>query len=259
MQTITASASDNVAIQKVQFWAGSTYLGNDTSAPYTRSWDTTGVANGVYSLKARAIDTAGNFADKNITVVVTNGDVTAPSVALTAPENGATVSGMVSITAMATDATAVQKVQFWAGSTYLGFDSSAPYTRSWDTSALPDGSYTLRARAIDWSGNSADHTIVVSIGAADETPPTVSFLSPDDLDVVSGTITIDADASDDVGISKVRVWVDSTYMGYDASAPYSWSWDTTAFANGTHTIRVQAVDLSGNLSANVTITVTVSN
>jgi hypothetical protein len=48
-------------------------------------------------------------------------------------------------------------------------------------------------------------------------------------------------------------------MGYDASAPYSWSWDTTAFANGTHTIRVQAVDLSGNLSANVTITVTVSN
>ena len=53
---------------------------------------------------------------------------------------------------------------------------------------------------------------------------------------MSGTISITATATDNLGVEKVRFYVDNAYLGYDASAPYSKSWNTTLFANGTHIV-----------------------
>jgi len=257
--SFAADASDTQGLQKVQFWSGGTYLGYDSTAPYTRSWDTTAFPNGKHVLRARAVDWANNWTESTITVTVINPDATPPTVSITDPLDGATVSGTVSFAADASDTQGLQKVQFWTGSTYLGYDSTAPYTRSWNTTTFVNGTHVLRARAVDWANNWTETTITITVNNADATPPTVSITDPLDGATVSGTITIAASASDNVGIQKVRFWVDGTYLGYDSTAPYTRSWNSASVSNGSHTVRVQAVDLANNVSSDYTITINVSN
>jgi hypothetical protein len=60
-------------VSKVEFFAGSTLLGTDTTSPYSFDWNTTGVANGGYSLTTKAFDAAGNVgASAAVSVTVSN-------------------------------------------------------------------------------------------------------------------------------------------------------------------------------------------
>jgi hypothetical protein len=254
--SITANATDNVAVSKVRFWAGSTYLGYDTSFPYSKAWNTAAGPNGSYVIKAQAFDTSNNVTTVQIAVTVVNADSTPPTIAITSP-GGAT--GTANINVSASDTQGLQKVQFWVDSTYLGYDASAPYSKSWNTTLLTDGTHTVRARAVDWANNMTETTMSVVVANDDTTAPAVSIASPLDGGTVSGVVSIDASPTDDLGVQKVQFWVDSTYLGFDASSPYSRSWNSASVANGTHTIRVRAVDWAGNVSSDVTITVTVSN
>jgi hypothetical protein len=102
-------------------------------------------------------------------------------------------------------------------------------------------------------------TTTVVVANNDSTPPAVSIVSPLNGANVSGVVPIDTAPTDDLGVQKVQFWVDSTYLSFDASSPYSKSWNSVSVANGSHTIRVRAVDWAGNVSSDVTITVTVSN
>src|SRR5262249_40883482 len=52
--TITASASDNVGVTRVEFYDGATLMGTVTSAPYTFAWSFTATNNGAHSWSARA-------------------------------------------------------------------------------------------------------------------------------------------------------------------------------------------------------------
>jgi regulation of enolase protein 1 (concanavalin A-like superfamily) len=70
---IRANASDDTAVARVTFYAGSSRIATDSSSPYSASWDTTTVANGLYDLHARVEDFAGNGADSAaVTVRVAN-------------------------------------------------------------------------------------------------------------------------------------------------------------------------------------------
>ena len=85
---------------------------------------------------------------------------------MTAPANGATVSGNVALTATASDNRGVAKVEFWASGKLLGTDTAAPYSYSWNTRKL-SGSQTITARAYDAAGNMATSAPVsVTIGGS---------------------------------------------------------------------------------------------
>jgi hypothetical protein len=151
---LTANASDTGSgVEKVRFWVGSTYLGYDGSAPYSKSWNTATVPNGRHVVTFRALDWAGNVTTRTITVTVINPDTTPPAISITAPAAGSEVSGITSITADASDSQGLQKVRFWAGSQYLGYDTTAPYTVLWNSAASPNGIVVLRADAVDWANN----------------------------------------------------------------------------------------------------------
>src|SRR6266496_4261605 len=105
---VTASASDNVGVAGVQFRLDGVNFGaEDTSAPYSIAWDTTTANNGSHTLTARARDAAGNTTTSGaITVTVSNGpppDTTPPTVSITSPLSGTTVSGTINVTASASD------------------------------------------------------------------------------------------------------------------------------------------------------------
>ncbi len=60
--TLTASASDNVGVTKVEFYVDGVLKGSDTAAPYSLAWNTTGVATGPHTIRSKAYDAAGNAA-----------------------------------------------------------------------------------------------------------------------------------------------------------------------------------------------------
>lgn len=150
-------------MHKVRVWVGSTYLGYDQVPPYTRQWNTTGYLNGRHTIKVQALDLAGNSTVKTIVVTLINPDSTPPSVAITAPADGATVSGTVALAASASDAAGMQKVRFWADGVYLGYDSAAPYTVNWNSAAAANGSRVIRAEAVDWANNTTSTTVTVDV------------------------------------------------------------------------------------------------
>jgi len=76
---------------------------------------------------------------------------------------------------------------------------------------------------------------------------------------VSGTVTIEATAGDNVGVSEVRFLADGTPIGSDLTAPYAFDWDTTAVSNGDVTLTAEAVDARGNTGTSNAVVVTVAN
>jgi hypothetical protein len=92
-------------------------------------------------------------------------DTTRPTTSLTAPAAGATLTGTVTVSANASDNVAVTRVEFYAGSALIGTDTSAPYSISWNTTGVTNGSYALTSKAYDAAGNvgtSAARTVTVS-------------------------------------------------------------------------------------------------
>jgi hypothetical protein len=87
----------------------------------------------------------------------------------------------------------------------------------------------------------------------------VSISSPANGATVSGTITVNASASDNVGVVGVEFFLDGVRGGDDTTAPYSVPWDTTGTANGQHTLTAVARDAAGNRTTSAAVTVNVSN
>ena len=184
-------------------------------------------------------------------VTATAADTTAPTVSVTSPASGATVSGTITVTASASDNVGVVGVQFYSNGAALGAeDTTAPYSVSANTTTVANGSYTLTAVARDAAGNrttSAPRTVTVSNTAADTTPPTVSVTSPASGATVSGTVNVTASASDNVGVLGVQFYSNGTALGAeDTTAPYSVSVNTTTVANGSYSLTAVARDAAGN-------------
>jgi len=100
----------------------------------------------------------------------------------------------------------------------------------------------------------------VTVGSADVTPPSVSITAPTAGATVSGTVTIAATASDNVGVAGVQFKLDGATLGAeDVAAPYSLSWNTTGAANGSHSLTAVARDAAGNTTTSSAVAVTVSN
>lgn len=96
----------------------------------------------------------------------TPADTTPPTVALTAPLDGTTVTGVTQVTASAADDVGVSRVEFYLNGALQGSDSTSPYSLAWEPSTLARGSYTWTAKAYDAAGNvqqSAAVTVTVPI------------------------------------------------------------------------------------------------
>lgn len=106
------------------------------------------------------------------------------------------------------------------------------------------------ARAVAMAMNTA--------GYVDTTAPAVNFLSPGNGGTVAGTTSVQIAASDTGGIASIMLSLDGVQIGSYSSSSATWTWNTTAATNGTHTLTAIGTDASGN-KATTSITVTVYN
>lgn len=94
----------------------------------------------------------------------------------------------------------------------------------------------------------------------DTQPPTLSISSPSNGATVSNTITVSANAADNVAVTGVQFKLDGANLSAeDTSSPYSVSWDTTTVTNGSHILTAVARDAAGNQTTAAQVNVTASN
>lgn len=108
----------------------------------------------------------GSFSEpsENLFISVpTVADTTPPTVSITSPVNGSTIrrSALLTITASASDASGVARVEFRVNGVLKCTDTVAPYTCAWQVPSAKKTSYTLNAKAFDTAGNFADSTVSV--------------------------------------------------------------------------------------------------
>ena len=239
---VSASASDNVGVAGVRFLLDDQPFGAEmTAAPYQQTWMTATVPNGSHVLTALARDAAGNESSSTVNVTVSN-DSAAPTVALTNPPAGSTVSGTVTVMAIASDDLEVFGVRFTVDGVPLGDeDTVAPYEVTWTTTAAANGPHVVAAVARDAAGHQTSASATVTV-TNDTAPPTITLTNPTDGATLGGVTTLFASASDDVGVVRVQFKIDGALVGIDTVAPYELLWNTLDAANGAHLITAVALD-----------------
>src|SRR5687768_3613719 len=184
-------------------------------------------------------------------------------VTISAPGNGATVGGTTTISASVqiVGALTVQGVQFTVDGVNVGAeDTSTPYSIAWNTRTASNGSHTIRAVARDLLGVRWTSDPVTVTVFNDVTPPAVSISAPAAGSMARGTVTVSANASDNVGVTGVQFRLDGAPLGAeDTAAPYSVAWNTVAASNGPHTLTAVARDAAGNTTTSGAVSVTVDN
>ena len=177
-----------------------------------------------------------------------------PTVDITNPTDGATVSGTVVITAEATDDDGVTQVEFFVDATSIDIDTSAPYGVAWDSTTFADGLYIITATATDTTGQTASDSIMVLV-FNENSPPIVVITNPFDGDTFPSGSSIlfegmasdfeDGDLTDNIG------WISSIDGPIGTGGSFF-----AILSDGSHTITAEVTD-SGGESGIYSITVTV--
>ncbi|GAL83341.1 hypothetical protein MYP_567 [Sporocytophaga myxococcoides] len=243
-------------IVKVEYFNGTTKIGESTTTPFSFTWKN--IPLGTYTITAKATDNIGGTTTSlPIQFSITNSP---PVVNITAPLNNAKFSPGANITIDATAADedgSISKVEFFYNtSNLIGSDNTAPYSINWNN--VPEGNYTITARATDNAGATATTTINITVV---NNLPTVKITSPANLSVyeTGADIEIKAEALDSDGsISKVVFYNGTAILGEDLTGPYSYTWENVR--NGTYSITAVAYDNLGkqNVSAAIKIVVNVT-
>ena len=213
--------------------------------------------NHAYYFAVTAVNSAGvESAYSNIVPIA---ELAPPTVSISSPSSNAALSGTVSVTASASDNVGVTRVEFYVNGALQYTDSSTPYLYSWNTTSIASGAYTVSAKAYDAAGNVGSSSNVSVTVLNDTTAPVVSLSSPGNNSTLSGTVAVTASASDNVGVTRVEFYGDGALLSAGNVAPYSYSWNTTLLANGSHTLSAKAYDATGNVGQSATFTVAVNN
>jgi hypothetical protein len=169
---VRATASDDRGVVGVQFRRDGVLLADDTTSPYTTTWNTTSVTDGPHTITATARDAAGNTGVATVQVTTENTDTDGPTVAITSPAAASTATGVIAIAANATDSSGVSQVQFKVDGANIGpADTSSPYSTQWGSINVPNGSHTLTAVARDALGNERTSAgVAVNVDNQDGTP-----------------------------------------------------------------------------------------
>ena len=230
--TLTLSASDTQGpVTQMRFSNDGTTFSAAEAYATSKSWALTS-GDGTKTVYVQYRDAAGNWSTAATDSIVL--DTTAPSTsAITAT---VVTSSSVTIT-WTTNEPSTSQVDYGPTTSYgstTPLDSSLVTSHSVTLTDLTPGSiYNFRVRSSDAAGNEAlsgNNTF-----PPDTTAPTVAITAPSLNATLSGTVSIDANASDNVGVGGVQFLVDNVALGgEDTSSPYSVSWDTTTVTNGSH-------------------------
>ncbi|HIF82466.1 MAG TPA: hypothetical protein EYQ37_01155, partial [Candidatus Marinimicrobia bacterium] len=269
MVNITAIASDNVSINRVEFYHNYELEFLVTSYPYQYEWNSTNVEDDSEHIwYVKAFDTSeNNTQTQPIAVFVDNEDDIPPTGFILYPYAGQTVSGVVQIQVSVSDNLGIDQVEFFIDGNTEGTNSEYPYSHDWNTElAAEDDEHVISITITDLGGNSTDVSPIavlvnnVVTPGDDTTPPVLAILTPISSQTVGDTVLISGFAIDNMGIADVKFYVDDELVATVSDSPYTHNWVTYELSNGSeHVIQMTATDLSANQTTAQPVVVTVQN
>lgn len=231
-------------------------LGTVSASGGTATLDWTGLAGSTeYEWYAAVSDGTNNIGSNTRSFATASN--AAPTVSLTSPAEASTVvlPAQVSFAATAADSDGtVAKVEFFAGATKVGEDSTAPFAFDWTAIS---GTYALTAVATDSQGATATSSIVyITVTNPANVPPTVSITAPaTGFSTENNTLAISATAADTDGVvTKVEFYEGSTKLGEDTTSPFTYNW--TGITVGTYSLTAVATDNDGGVTTSAVVSVT---
>jgi len=235
--TLTADATDDIGIAKVEFYLNDVLVSTDTVAPYTLQREFTSIDdNGkLFAFTAKAYDTSDKVTTSNqvvIRVEMLPPDEVNPEVTLTVDQDTVVEPSMVTLTADATDDRGVDRVEFYRGEEMIGMRDAAPYEFATALAYADNGSVTFTAMAYDAAGNVGSSSAVTI--TVDIPPPPVTndlVLSGDLLQAMN-----DAIAAADSGVTESGKRVAAANALINAMAP---NHTLSIFRDGVEIIRAE--------------------
>lgn len=262
--TITADATDAVGITKVEFWHATvgTKIGEDVLSPYSIDWDTTSVSDGTHDIWAVAYDNAGHQSSSthiNITI-----DNTKPVSTFNSPETNSFWKGGIVISGSSTDIpnTSVDYLKLYyrthgevegewiqiPESQQNNVEDTDPFEWSFSWTPPTEGYFDIKAEATDRVGNVEASPVVENV-VYDITKPSGSWTTPAAGDTVSGTVSLNFAATDNLsGVQSVAYWYwrnDSIDVPHEIAGT---DWDTTELPLDSYTLKAVVTDNAGNAS-----------
>jgi hypothetical protein len=213
--------------------------------------------NKKYYFAVTAFNPAGT--ESKYSNVVSISEKVAPTITISSPLNNSAVNGTVSVKASASDNVGVVIVEYYVNGFVKAKQTSGPYQWLWDTSALATGSYTLSVKAYDSAGNIGLSNSVNVILTRDTVAPVISLDVPVSGSKLSGKVAVTANASDNVGVTKVEIYINASLYSVGNVLPLTYNWDTTSVADGSYILFAEAYDAAGNLGVSKIIYATVNN
>src|SRR5271154_646127 len=248
--TVVASGTAPLTYQWQQNGAA---ISGATGTSYTTPATTT--ANSGSKFVVVVTNSTGS-ATSNAATLTVNPAVTAPSIT-TQPASQSVTAGLSATFTVAASGTAPLTYQWQKNGTTVSTGTASSYTTPATTTA--DNGSTFVVVVTNSAGNATSSAATLTV-TPDTTPPTVSITSPASGATVSGTITVNASASDNVAVANVQLQVDGANSGAaDTSSPYNFPLNTTTLSNGSHSLTTVATDTSGNKTTSAAIPITVSN
>ena len=188
---------------------------NRIAQPAGTTYTDAGLVPGTYYYRIIAEDAAGNVsAPSNEAAGTALADTQAPTVAITAPAGGTTVSGIVTITATASDDQAIAGVRFRVDGANVGAeDTTSPYSFSWDSRTVPNGTHVLTAVARDTGNNLATSSSVTVTVSNTTQPPAAGLVAAYAFNEGSGTTTSDRSGNGNTGTRSGATWTTAGKTG----------------------------------------------
>src|SRR2546421_4218759 len=199
---VNASVSivGSLTVSQVQFFRDGNFIGSDSAAPYSVSWNTTSTNNGSHTLTAVATDILGvRWNSDPVTVTVSNGpppDTTPPSVP-TGLRATAVSSSQINLSwAASSDNVGVSGYRVFRNGAQIATTSATSFTNQGLSPCSPTTTAVAPDAAADSQTSAPVPVTAATAPPPDTTPPTVSIISPVNGQTVQGTLTVSANASD---------------------------------------------------------------
>lgn len=267
--TFLTIATDDIAVDRVEFYHNYELVFTATSYPFSYDWNSTLADEDTEHIwHAKAFDTSGNEAQTQpMVLIVDNVDNIPPTGFILHPVAGQVVSGDIEIQVSASDNVGVNQVTFFLNGNILSSDSQSPFSYNWNTTtASEDEEHVLYASITDLQGNTTNlPSISVTVDNDDApendiTPPFVSIITPLSTQTVSDTVVITGFATDNHEVSQVMFYVNDQLIQTVTDSPFTASWITYDLPNSSeHILQITATDPSGNQSSAQPVLVTVVN
>ena len=172
-----------------------------------------------------------------------------PTVTISNPAPSSTIQAAVMVQGSAIASTSLSSIELWVDGVQNSTTTTPAFAFNWNSTTVGNGPHTLTVIAREPSGVSGQASVSVSVNnvAPDTTPPTVTLFSPANTSTVAGSVPVQGTATDNVGVTSIQFFVDGTLSGTATSSPFSFTWNSTLAAGGSHTLTVKAWDAAGNM------------